>query len=246
MKFINIFALLVCVGLILVTLGSKGPLVYYWDFHSLLITLGGTLTTLVASYSFRDLVSAFKLIFYRDKEATKSHSDIVNILLAIYKETKSVKLSKIIEYDELTDLVFFKDALKLIVDEIPTEQIPSILEKESKSMLYREKKASTIFGTASNISPLFGMIGTVLGLIAMLANLYDTETLPQTMSLALITTLYGLFLSVVFFRPISGKISERAEHYFLNRVIIIEGIKGMLNKKNSELLKTELEKIYVE
>ncbi len=245
MKISTLIGGLLCVLILFVAIHSKGDLSSYLDPIAILVTLGGTITSLISTYSATSLIRAMKDFFYNTSEDRISHSDLVDTIVSISKDSRSVTIKEIMDYDEVQKIPFFQNALKLITDNLPAEEIPRLLEKESYSILSKHKNSAKIFSVASNIAPLFGMIGTVIGLIAMLGNITNPTVIPKAMSLALVTTLYGLITSVVVFRPMSGKLATKAEYTFMSRKIIIEGVIGIMNKKNSELIKAGLEKIYV-
>ncbi len=244
MKISTFIGILISLFIVLFAVYNKGDLQDFVDITAVVVTLGGTLVTIISTYSISDFFFSFKRLFTINKEDNISHDDLVDIIVSISKDSRSLTFKEIIDFDEVQQLKFLRSGLNLITDNIPSSEIALLLEKESLSLFNKDKKASKVFGLASNISPMFGMIGTVIGLISMLSSFEDPTIVPKAMSLALVTTLYGLVLSVVFFRPLSGKLSSQAEKAFINRKIIIEGIRGMLNKKNSELIKAGLEKIY--
>jgi chemotaxis protein MotA len=245
MKISTFIGGFLCVLILFIAINNKGDLSSYLDPIALLVTFGGTITSLISTYSATSLMRALKDFFHSNPQDQYSHDDLVDTIVSISKDSRSVTIKEIMDYDEVQKLPFFRNALKLITDNLPAEEIPRLLEKESYSILNKHKNSAKIFSVASNIAPLFGMIGTVIGLIAMLGNITNPTVIPKAMSLALVTTLYGLIISVVVFRPMSGKLASKAEYSFMSRKIIIEGVIGIMNKKNSELIKAGLEKIYV-
>lgn len=245
MKISTFLGGFLCVLILFIAINNKGDLSSYLDPIALLVTLGGTITSLMSTYSATSLIRALKDFFHNTPEDRFSHNDLVDTIVTISKDSRSVTVKEIMDYEEVQKIPFFMNALKLITDNIPAEEIPILLEKESYSILNKHKNSAKIFSVASSIAPLFGMIGTVIGLISMLGNMANPAVIPKAMSLALVTTLYGLITSVVIFRPMSGKLATKAEYTFMSRKIIIEGVVGIMNKKNSELIKAGLEKIYV-
>ncbi len=231
--------------ILFIAINSKGDLSAYLDPIALLVTLGGTITSLISTYSASSLIIALKDFFHNTTEDRVSHADLVETIISISKDSRSITIKEIMDHDDVQMFPFLKNALKLITDNLPIDEIPYLLEKESYSILTKHKNSAKIFSVASNIAPLFGMIGTVIGLISMLGNISNPAVIPKAMSLALVTTLYGLITSVVVFRPMSGKLATKAEYTYMSRKIIIEGVIGIMNKKNSELIKAGLEKIYV-
>ncbi len=244
MKISTLIGIILSVAIILIAISAKGTLIEYFDPIALLVTLGGTIAALLATYSISNLQDSLKTLSSVYFTPPTTHDDMVDIMVGVSKDSRTLSFIEIQGYDEVQNIPFLLTTITMLADNIPKERISEFLESESRSILRSGLRAAKIFSVASNISPMFGMIGTVIGLIAMLGNIADPAVIPQAMSLALVTTLYGLVLSVVIFRPIAGKISSRSEHEFISREIIIQGISGVIEKRNSEIIRTELTKIY--
>ncbi len=244
MKISTLLGIVLSIVIIVFAINAKGSLVEYFDPIALMVTLGGTVSALLATYSFsslKDAIESLKVVYFTPPIP---HDDMVEIMIGVSKDSRSLSFMEIQSYEEVQNIPFLKTTITMLADNLPKDKITDFLESESRSILRRRIRSAKIFGVAGNLSPMFGMIGTVIGLIAMLGNMSDPSVVPRAMSLALVTTLYGLILSVIIFRPIAGKISSGAEYDYINREIIIQGISGIIEKRNSEIIKTELTKIY--
>jgi chemotaxis protein MotA len=89
-------------------------------------------------------------------------------------------------------------------------------------------------------APAFGMIGTLIGLINMLADIDDAEKIAPGMALALITTLYGSVLANLIFLPLAGKLRSRSDEEVLYRQIMLEGILSIQAGENPRLVEEKL------
>jgi len=87
------------------------------------------------------------------------------------------------------------------------------------------------------------MIGTLVGLILMLGNMSDVDTLAAGMSTALITTLYGSILANIIFLPISTKLKARHDEEFLCKNLIMEGIIAIQEGDNPKFIEEKLYKL---
>ena len=178
MKISTLIGGVLCVLILFIAINTKGDLSAYLDPIALLVTLGGTITSLISTYSATSLMLALKDFFLNTAEDRYSHDDLVESIVSISKDSRSVTIKEIMDYDEVQKIPFLQNALKLITDNLPAEEIPLLLEKESYSILNKHKNSAKIFSVASNIAPLFGMIGTVIGLISMLGNMSNPEVIP--------------------------------------------------------------------
>lgn len=145
--------------------------------------------------------------------------------------------------NELED-PFYKRSIMLIVDATDAEQVKEMLEAEVQSMADRHSDEAAIYERASAYAPAFGMIGTLIGLINMLRSM-DLESggsdgIGLNMSVAMITTLYGVVLANLFFNPIAKKLEIRNTEEILYRQIIIEGVLGIQAGDNPKTLKERL------
>ena len=92
----------------------------------------------------------------------------------------------------------------------------------------------------AELAPAFGMIGTLIGLIAMLANLSDPDAIGPAMAVALITTMYGSMLANMFCIPIAGKLQMRTKEEVTRKEIIISAILSIQNGDNPRIVKQKL------
>jgi chemotaxis protein MotA len=131
---------------------------------------------------------------------------------------------------------FLRKGIFLCVDGYDKDFIQDALEKDIKLTVERHEVGQAIFRSAGEASPAFGMIGTLIGLVAMLANLKEPSKIGPAMAVALITTLYGALLAYLIFLPIADKLKLRSMEEELNKRLIIEGIMGIQSGLNPRML----------
>jgi len=85
------------------------------------------------------------------------------------------------------------------------------------------------------------MIGTLVGLVQMLANMSDAATIGPAMAVALLTTLYGALMANLLFIPLADKLCLRSQDEERNRKLIIEGVLGILKGLNPRVMEEFLE-----
>lgn len=148
---------------------------------------------------------------------------------------------------------FIKKGLQLVVDGVDPQAVRSILELELESTSERHRKGAAVFEQAGGFAPTLGIIGTVMGLVHILADLSDPNSLGPKIASGFIATLYGLSSANLIFLPIATRLKVLDEREFGEKSLIIEGIlyiqeginpntiaeklKGFLNKE--ELSKFE-------
>ena len=111
---------------------------------------------------------------------------------------------------------------------------------EIESMKQRHYIIQDVFKKMAIYAPAFGMTGTLIGLIQMLSQLNDPETVGPSMAVALITTFYGTILSNMIFNPIAGKLKARTLTEVINLQIMFEGSISILENNNPILVYEKL------
>lgn len=198
----------------------------YMNFVSLVIVFGGSFSVALMTYGVKKTGHLFSLFFRVFKTSSYSEIKIVEELLMVskglYQGDKSIEqLSK----DQLHP--FLKDGLYLIHNKFEKAKLKKILvtmlsERESSFDNINEQIV-----TFAKYPPAFGMMGTIIGLVSVLNQISDANDMSNigpSMAVALITTLYGIFLSNYIIQPIGDNYTAKNNHDIKVRKIIIEGV----------------------
>ena len=129
----------------------------------------------------------------------------------------------------------------MVVDGVEGEIVRDVLEAEIASMETRHGQLIGMFRKLAEYAPVFGMIGTVIGLINILGNLSNPDALGSGMALALLTTLYGVFFANVFFSPLANKLERLHGMEVAARELALEGILVVREGASPRLLVERLE-----
>jgi len=118
-----------------------------------------------------------------------------------------------------------RTSIQLVIDNTPADEIVNILQWRIKRLREQERAEAQIFHTMSVYAPAFGMFGTLVGMVNMLysVNGPDLLNVGHNMAVALMTTLYGLILSNLIFKPIAIKLERRTEKRAMIMRMIVEG-----------------------
>jgi len=121
-----------------------------------------------------------------------------------------------------------------------SEIIQVIMETELENVLERHEAGKGMLDALGRYAPAFGMIGTLIGLVAMLSNMDDPSKIGAGMAAALLTTLYGALLANIMFLPMADKLALRSSEEALSRTIIIQGVMAIQSGDNPRAVESKL------
>lgn len=228
----------ICVLLSIILAESR--LMLFVDYPSMLIVFGGTIAALMVSYplaKFKDGMKTIKYVFSKQElDPTDVITKINNLALAARKEG----LLALEEIAQGMDDPFLQKGILLIVDGTDAELLRSILETEIAFVESRHNDNQKFWESVAELGPAWGMIGTLIGLIAMLDSLEDVATVGPKMSVALITTLYGSLMANFVAIPVSSKLKLRSNEEILHKQVMIEGLLSIQAGENPRVIEEKL------
>ena len=252
----TLIGLLAGLGIIVMSImQSGGKLIWFLNFNSLLIVVGGTLAATMVNLP----ITAMKNIFNIIKNVFKGEDyDYVGIINEIVEKAEKARKDGLLSLEaELPNMRegFFKNGIELAINERDSSRLRTFLNLEMKNISSRHIAGQELFLYMGSYAPAFGMLGTVLGLIVMMNNFaggeevntaasYDVSErfakLLSGMGLALITTFYGVFMANMIFLPIGGKLKRRSENEMMLKSIIVEGIISIHAREHPILIQEKL------
>ncbi len=241
--------------LVAITAGSTPAM--FIHIPSMLITTGGMISATLIHFSLRQVLKIIpivkKTIFCKLPSMEEIIQKMVNYS-AINRRDGALALER--HTQDVSDPFMLK-SLQMIIDGQDGEKIEQTLVNEIRCLQQRHQDGKKILDFMGASAPAFGMIGTLIGLIAMLSSLSDPSGLGQGMAVALITTFYGALMANLIFIPLAGKLSIRSRQETLIREMVLEGTLGIaagqsptevrermqafLSAHNREELKPEIE-----
>ena len=135
---------------------------------------------------------------------------------------------------------FLRGGLRLVVDGTDPDVIKRILYTNLDQVESRHEDGIGLFAQWGKLAPAFGMIGTLLGLIGMMANLEDTSSIGPNMAVALVTTLYGSVFANLVLAPIQFKLEDRHKEEMQIKEIMVQGILSIQSGDNPRILEDKL------
>ena len=137
---------------------------------------------------------------------------------------------------------FLDEGMKLLIDGHDPEVVRSTLQKDRAMTSSRHEWGQKIWIQVADVAPAMGMIGTLIGLVQMLANMDDPKSIGPAMAVALLTTLYGSMLANMVAMPIADKLKLRAGEESTLQGLIIDGLLAIQAGQNPRVIQGMLER----
>ncbi len=236
----NMIGLLFTILITLVGFIIAGNIGMYFNLPGFLIVIGGSLGCALISYRFERLSVVYQVILSSYKHRPKQPREIVEILIDLAVKTRFSGILSLQEDERETSVLFLRGALGLLVDGRQPSEVQDILNSEMYFFKLRRDDAERIIRTIANYFPPFGLIGSIVGLVSMMANVSDSSVVLAAVPIALTSTLYGLVFSNFFFLPFAANLSERTSQELLLQRMILEGVLAIQSEMNPRLLETKL------
>ena len=231
-------------GFVLGTILMGGSIMMFVNIPSILIVVGGTIASVMIGYPLSDVLGMFKVSMKIFMFKIEKPEDIIANLVEISNKARKGGLLSIEGDIQSTPDPYLAQALQMTVDGVKTADIAQIMQKKMDLTKKSLDTGSDIFSSMGSYAPAFGMIGTLIGLVQMLANLDDPSSIGPKMAVAMITTFYGAVMANLFFIPMSDKLSGRNEEEITNMNIIFEGILSIREGEHPKLMEDKL-KVYL-
>ncbi len=201
-----------------------GSLAVFIHVPSMMIVFGGAMAATLVNFSLKEVIGVINVV---RKAFTSEHSKEVAVIEEFVDLSRKARREGILAIDkELANIddEFMRVGLEMAVDGTEPETIRNVMETELTYLIERHKRGQQLFTSLGTYAPAFGMIGTLIGLIAMLKSLDDPSNIGSGMAVALITTFYGAFFSNLVFLPLAGKLKNRSDKELIYKKMIIEGV----------------------
>ncbi len=217
---------------------GEGGMELFINIPSLAIVLGGSAFVALMKFGIADFLGsfqvAFKAFFFKRTKITDQ------IETAVRLSNKARREGVLSLEEEVISDPFFKKGVEYLVDGHPGPFIKSALTKEMYQAMERHDVGIKFFKAVGEVGPAMGMIGTLVGLVQMLANMEDPKTIGPAMAVALLTTLYGAMLANMFALPIADKLGLRNSQERIAKMLYIDAVLAIQQEERPRLLEESL------
>jgi chemotaxis protein MotA len=222
-----------------VLIGGVDKFWFLVNFPAFLIVVGGSLSAVCAAYPLRQIlkIHQFIAVTFNSKEFNPlgnierivSFADIARTEGVLALETKIQTL----------DDSFLARGIQLLTDGLSPNMVEYLLREEMKIINSRHLRNRSVIAMLGKVLPTFGLIGTLIGLVLMLANL-DPSTIGPSMAIAILTTLYGALLANMVFNPLADKLAYMNNEEVRMMEITLKGIMAIQAGESPRMIKNKL------
>jgi chemotaxis protein MotA len=216
-----------------------GDLRMFVDLHAAIVIFGGsfsaTLIRFPLSSIFHGVPLGMKFAFTLRRMSQRELVDEIAGLAEIARKSGPVGLEKVDTEDP-----FLAKGIRFVADGYDGTFIRDNLERDRDNFLTHLDEGQKIYRAIGDCAPAFGMVGTLIGMVQMFANMTDPSKLGPYMAVALLATFYGAAVANLFCLPIADKLHLKLVDEEINRTLIIDGILMIREAKSPTLVREML------
>jgi chemotaxis protein MotA len=229
-----------CLGIAVGATMEGSPVMALLNMPAMLIVLGGTFGATMAGTSFAN-IKAIPALY--KKAFLSEPPDLNGRVTELVGYAEKARRDGLLALDEQLSTVedpFTKKGLQLVVDGTDPELVAEVLDAENDALRKRHQQGAQPFEKAGGFAPTMGIIGTVFGLVHVLQNLDQPETLGPSISAAFIATLLGVASANVVFLPVANRLKQLSAEELHFRSMTLEGILAIQAGDNPRMVSEKL------
>ncbi|MFT6193764.1 MAG: chemotaxis protein MotA [Cognaticolwellia sp.] len=222
------------IGVLVVAMFLAGDISMFVETQSVLIVFGGSILVVLANYNLRQFFGIGKIIAKSFIFKLETPEELIE---------KSVEMADAarkggflaLEEAEISN-AFMQKGVDMLVDGHDADVVRTTMQKDIDLTTERHETGSNMMMALADVAPAMGMIGTLIGLVAMLSNMDDPKAIGPAMAVALLTTLYGAFLANVIATPIASKLKLRLAEEKMNQELVLDAVLGIQDGQNPRVI----------
>ncbi|MCT7941586.1 MULTISPECIES: flagellar motor protein PomA [Shewanella] len=213
---------------------TSGGIGLFIDVPSILIVVAGSLFVVMMKFNLKQFLGAVKIGLKAFMFKIDKPEDLIEQSVNMADAARKGGFLAL-EEAQISN-TFMQKAVDMLVDGHDGDVVRNALEKDIALTEERHKSGIGIFKAMGDVAPAMGMIGTLVGLVAMLSNMDDPKSIGPSMAVALLTTLYGAVIANMIAIPMADKLSLRMNEELLNRNLIMDAVLAIQDGQNPRVI----------
>lgn len=200
------------------------------NMHGVVVVLGGTFVAMLISTPLKFVARAARevsIIFRENDEA--SPEKLIPVLVSLAEESRKRGFSALKDADGALAGGFLSRAATAALEYNDYKFVRQVLETEINQSVDDMNEVANVYRTMGVMAPMFGLLGTLIGIIGVLKDLANPESVGPAMGVAITSAFYGIFFANMFCLPIAGKMRARIWMDVRMKTMILEGILEIMN-----------------
>jgi chemotaxis protein MotA len=230
----TIIGMIGAIAIIITAMVLSGGVGMFVDIPSVLIVVVGSIFVVMAKFGLGQFLGAGKVAAKAFIFKTDDPAEMIDEIVGLADEARKGGLLAL-EGKELSS-EFLQGGIQLLVDGHDPDVVKTLLSKDKDKTVERHEAGSNIFAALGDVAPAMGMIGTLVGLVAMLSNMDDPKSIGPAMAIALLTTLYGAMLANMVAIPISDKLGLRRAEEDMGKSLVIDALLAIQGGQNPRVI----------
>jgi chemotaxis protein MotA len=230
----TLIGILGAIGFVVMAMVMSGEMGMYINIPSVLIVFGGTIFVVLSQVTLGQFFGAGKIAAKAFMFKIEPPDELIQKIVEMADAARKGGFLALEEAE--IENAFMQKGVDMLVDGHDVDVVRATLYKDISMSTERHEFGATIFKGMGDVAPAMGMIGTLIGLVAMLSNMDDPKAIGPAMAVALLTTLYGAFFANVICLPISVKLANRKDEEKINQSLVLDGIIGIADGQNPRVI----------
>lgn len=234
MDLATLIGIVGAIGLLIMAMILAGDIMMFVDAQSVIIVFGGSIFIVLSNYNLGQFFGMGKIIAKAFMFKLEKPEELIEKAVDMADAARKGGFLAL-EEAEITN-AFMQKGVDMLVDGHDADVVRATLQKDINLTTERHESGAKMMMALADVAPAMGMIGTLIGLVAMLSNMDDPKSIGPAMAVALLTTLYGAFLANVIAIPIANKLKLRLEEEKMNQELVLDAVLGIQDGQNPRVI----------
>lgn len=226
------------VGLMIIAMLMMGDISIFINGPSIAIVLGGSFFATMAKFGLGQFLGAMKVAAKSFVFKIDDPEELIEEIVVLADMARKGGLLSL-EGREINNK-FLEKGVQLLVDGHDPEVVKVMMSKDRSLAEQRHQNGAAIFAALADVAPSMGLVGTIIGLVAMLSNMTDPKTIGPAMAVAMLTTLYACLMAFAICSPIADKLKLRAAQEVMIKNLIIDALLAIQSGQNPRIIDSML------
>ena len=238
MDLATVIGIVGAIAIIIAAMLLSGSLSMFADVPSVLIVVVGSIFVVMSKFGLGQFLGAGKVAGKAFMFKIQDPAETIDEIVSLADEARKGGLLALEGKEVGSD--FLQSGIQLLVDGHDPDVVKTLMSKDKDKAVERHEIGSNIFSALGDVAPAMGMIGTLVGLVAMLSNMDDPKSIGPAMAVALLTTLYGAMLANMLAIPVADKLSLRRGEEDMSKSLIIDALLAIQAGQNPRVIDSML------